>query len=369
MDATLRGAVPAANALYYVLWQWFAVRHLRQRFSPLPFDVVHHVTYVSARYPSFMGSLGIPFFFGPVSGGEGVSPSPSLRILGRSRCREWLRDLSNFLVAFDPLMRHTFRQAERILVTRDTLALIPRRWRHKCEIQLAIGLSDPYLFRLPRQTQAQPPRPHLLYVGRLLEWKGTAIALRAVSRIRHCYPGYASSSPAKDRRRSRLVKLSQGWTGEMVQWAAGEPRQTGGCITAPPICCCFPACVTPAEWWCWKPWRTACPCCVPISGGPGLIVNETLRRCAIATAGQNRSNWPSSSQMLARDPRHARSGGVPRNLGESPSATCSTFGACARDSSCTNQYDPGSRKMTTAFSFAFPARDYRKVLRSREAGH
>ena len=62
----------AGKRLYYVLWQWFAARHIRKLFPEMPFDVVQHVTYVSVRYPSFMGSLGIPFYFGPVSGGEKV---------------------------------------------------------------------------------------------------------------------------------------------------------------------------------------------------------------------------------------------------------------------------------------------------------
>ena len=63
---------PGGKALYYILWQFFAARHLLRLFPAPPFDVVHHVTYVSARFPSFMGSLGIPFWFGPVSGGETV---------------------------------------------------------------------------------------------------------------------------------------------------------------------------------------------------------------------------------------------------------------------------------------------------------
>jgi hypothetical protein len=62
----------AGKHLYYVLWQWCAARYLRKLFPALPFDAVQHVTYVSVRYPSFMGSLGIPFYFGPVSGGERV---------------------------------------------------------------------------------------------------------------------------------------------------------------------------------------------------------------------------------------------------------------------------------------------------------
>src|SRR5271165_6661723 len=119
--------------LYYMLWQWGAARHVRKLFPELPFDVVQHVTYVSIRYPSFLGSLGIPFYFGPVSGGERVPPKLRKGFSVGERLRERLRDLSNRLVSLDPLLRRVFRQAEKIIVTRDTLSLVPQRWRHKCE--------------------------------------------------------------------------------------------------------------------------------------------------------------------------------------------------------------------------------------------
>ncbi len=131
--------------LYYVLWQWCAVRHIRKRFPALPFDVVQHVTYASGRYPSFMASLGIPFYFGPVSGGETVPRRMRSSFSFAQRCRERLRDLSNFVVPRDPVMRWVFQRADKLLVTPDTLSLVPPRWRDKCHAQLAIGLTSEYL--------------------------------------------------------------------------------------------------------------------------------------------------------------------------------------------------------------------------------
>ena len=174
----------AGKRLYYVLWQWGAVRHIRNRFPDLPFDVVHHVTYVSIRYPSFLGSLGIPFYFGPVSGAERIPPKLRAGLSIGERWRGWLRDVSNRLVALDPLLWCVFRRAEKIMVTPDTVSLVPQRWRHKCDVHLAIGLSGEYLDRPTVRKRCRGRRFRLLFVGRLLESKGIDIALRVVRQLR-----------------------------------------------------------------------------------------------------------------------------------------------------------------------------------------
>jgi glycosyltransferase involved in cell wall biosynthesis len=284
---------PGGKPLYYVLWQWFAVRHLRQRFSTLPFDVVHHVTYVSARYPSFMGSLGIPFLFGPVSGGEGVPPRLRSGFSAGQRCRERIRDLSNFLVTFDPLMRRTFRQASHILVTRDTLALIPRRWRHKCQIQLAIGLSEPYWFDAKGVAKPGAHSPRLLYAGRLLEWKGLPIALRAVSRIRQSYPGLRFMIVGEGPARSKLTLLSRKlglsdivqWTGWLTQQELEKHYRSADLLLFPSLRDSGGMVVLEAL-------AHGVPVLCTDLGGPGLIVNETCG-CAVATSGQNQEQLAS----------------------------------------------------------------------------
>src|SRR6185437_16226784 len=104
------------------------------------------------------------------------------------RCREWLRDLSNRIVRIDPFMHRTFRQAQRILVTPETLSLVPKDCRAKSDVILAIGLSKDDLARVDKRTRHRSNAPQLLYVGRLLEWKGLDIALRAVHRARPDFP-------------------------------------------------------------------------------------------------------------------------------------------------------------------------------------
>jgi glycosyltransferase involved in cell wall biosynthesis len=296
-----RRRYPGGKSLYYVLWQWFAVRHLRQLFPTLPFDVVHHVTYVSARYPSFMGSLGIPFLLGPVSGGEGVPPRLRSGFSAGQRCRERLRDLSNFLVPFDPLMRRTFRQADRILVTRDTLALVPRRWRHKCEIQLAIGLSGPYLFDAKCIPQRGVHTPRLLYVGRLLEWKGLAIALRAVSRIKHSYPGLRFLIVGEGPARSQLAKLSsQLGLSDIVQWASWLTQEELEKHYRAADLLLFPSMRDSGGMVVLEALAHGVPVLCTDLGGPGLIVNETCG-CAVATTGQNQEQLASKFADALRE--------------------------------------------------------------------
>ncbi len=169
---------------YYALWQWGAYRVARRLTRCIKFDRVHHVTFVGLRAPSFMGLLGVPFVLGPVSGGESV---PRLLRSGMSRAarlRECLRDLANLATRIDPLMRHNFRTAERILLaTPASRALVPQVFHSKCEVQLGVGLSRDYLGWTGPRCQSGGPALRLLYAGRLLEWKGVDLALRAVRAV------------------------------------------------------------------------------------------------------------------------------------------------------------------------------------------
>jgi len=211
--------------LYYVLWQWCAARHIQKLFPELPFDTVQHVTYVSVRYPSFMGSLDIPFYFGPVSGGERVPRKLRKACSVGERWRERLRDLSNGLVPFDPFLRGVFRRADKILVTRDTVALVPRRWRQKCDVQLAIGLSREYLDRAAGEMKRSGHCLRLLYVGRLLEWKGIDIALRAVHQLMQRHLDVRFTIVGDGPARPRLAKLAQKLElSEIVEWVGCIPR-------------------------------------------------------------------------------------------------------------------------------------------------
>lgn len=196
--------------LYYLLWQWGAYRLAARLHEAERFDRVHHVTFASYRQPSFMGRLGIPFIFGPVGGGE-TMPAPLRRGLPlRNRTAEWIRNLGNALIGFDPLMRSTFSRAQIIAcTTAETRACIPARFRTKCVVQPAIGIDES---EISVSSGEETSAPRFLFVGRLLYWKGLHLAIRAMAQVRDSLPD---------------VRLKIIGTGEDREWLESQGRAAG----------------------------------------------------------------------------------------------------------------------------------------------
>lgn len=179
--------------LYYLLWQWGAYKLAKIEHNAQVFDLVHHITFVSVRQPSFMGNLGIPFIFGPVAGGENAPWSLRKGFGWQGWLKDLLRDLANFMVRFDPLMQHTFSKAMWIYVTSEqTLSLIPCRYRKKTFVQLAIAADMEFektqSLRTPLQTDVSPDKFRILYVGHFLYLKGMHLGLAAYATFLAKFP-------------------------------------------------------------------------------------------------------------------------------------------------------------------------------------
>jgi glycosyltransferase involved in cell wall biosynthesis len=165
---------------YYLLWQWGGYRLAARAHRDVGFDLVHHVTLASIRFPSFMGRLGIPFIFGPVGGGETAPLGLRWGYGWKGFLRDAVRDLSNCFIRIDPLVRLTLRQATRIFVTSEqTRALVPRVFQDKTRLRLAIGHDSAPVAE--RGSAREFDGFSLLYVGEFLYLKGMHLGLRAFS--------------------------------------------------------------------------------------------------------------------------------------------------------------------------------------------
>jgi len=200
---------PPGLYAYYFLWQIGAYRTARRAHELQHFEHVLHVTIGSYRMPSFMGELEIPFTFGPVGGGE-TTPKRLREGYGpRGRLGDSCRDLMNAWVRHDPLMNRTFSRAQRILVKTDETA----RWihdRHQAKIHqhFEVGVrsrAEDGSHDLKSNTLG-PFR--ILYVGRLLYWKGIHLGLRAFSEHLKKHPDSTLTLVGAGSDETRLKRLA-----------------------------------------------------------------------------------------------------------------------------------------------------------------
>ncbi|WP_095530376.1 glycosyltransferase [Candidatus Dactylopiibacterium carminicum] len=277
----LTARINRRNHLYYYFWQWVAYRRAWALHQAEPFDLVHHVTWVSFRQPSFMGLLGAPFVFGPVAGGDEI-PFGYLQGFGwRARAKEWVRHVANALVRFDPLMGLTYATAQRVYFTSEGhLARVSARVRRKAYVELAIG-SDAQV--QPSSTPSRPRAARLLFVGRCIGWKGMDLGLEVLARVRRQRPEVSltiigdGEDRARWQARAELLGLA-----DAVHWLGWLPkdevqrryadfdllfypslRDSGGFVVLEALQVGLPVV-------CWK------------LGGPGVVVDDSCGAAVLA---------------------------------------------------------------------------------------
>ena len=173
----------------YLSWQVSAIQAARQLHAAVGFDVTQHLTWATCRFPSALAWLDVPFIWGPVGGGETAPRTTYGPTNNRGAVGEIAREISNWISRFEPFVKHTGARATRILATtKETLGMLPAAHASKAEVYPAIGLSvrdiDHELAILAERRMEHNERVRLLFVGRLLTWKGCDLAIRTVARLK-----------------------------------------------------------------------------------------------------------------------------------------------------------------------------------------
>lgn len=174
-------------SLYYWLWQVTAIPVCRRLHREIGFDLAHHVTFVSFRFPSCLAWLSCPFVWGPVAGAESAPLAfyPSFGLRGMAQ--ELLRDASNRITRLEPMLRYTMSRADMILAaTEVTKESLPRWAQARTKVIPAIGIDER---SAPRRSKPHGGRGlRVLYAGRLQHWKGLRLAFRAFAKFAAEYP-------------------------------------------------------------------------------------------------------------------------------------------------------------------------------------
>lgn len=211
--------IPGGVYPHIYAWQWTAARLARRLHAAENFDLVQHITYATARFPSFMGQLGIPFLMGPVGGGEHAPRALRRGLPVAARLFEDARDIANRIMRFDPFVRTTMRQADRVLVkTRDTLDALPEFVAAKASQSTELGMPAIE----PGSARPDNPAPRLLFVGRFIHVKGLHIGLPAFRHVLDAVPEarltLVGQGPAGNRWRRQAERLGIAGSIDWVDW-------------------------------------------------------------------------------------------------------------------------------------------------------
>ncbi len=148
------------------------------------FDLVHHVAPIAPRYPNSVGVMGKKFVLGPIGGCQRVPPGFRKDVEAHEETFFKLRLLDRLRLDHDPFLRKTYQSADRIiLVGRFMLDVIPQEFHDKCDFMLETGINASEFGMLEKPDSNEGETLNLLYVGRVVPYKGLIYLLRALAAL------------------------------------------------------------------------------------------------------------------------------------------------------------------------------------------
>lgn len=297
--------------IFYLLWQISAIPVVKSYQRRIGFDLSHHVTYVTHRFPSALAWLNLPFIWGPVAGGE-EPPRALLSTFGlKTRIWEELRLLSNRLSRWDPLVRITASRAAAIVtVTEDTLRCLRDSDRRKAYVIPAMGMDDSDVgnrdstFGVLRE-EAGESSLRLVYVGHLQDLKGMHLGLKALCLARSKNVKVDLTIVGDGPARSRLEALS-GSLGirEIVTFKGQVPRDVALRILWQSDVLLFPSLHDSGGFAVLEAMQAKLPVICLDLGGPAVsVTSETGFKIPALDPSQVISAMADAIQTLARDAR------------------------------------------------------------------
>lgn len=162
---------------YYALWQRALARRARVLHGEVGFDVAHHVTFANDWMPcGLMGLKGVPMVWGPVGGSSRLPIGRLARWLGtRGTATEIVRRATTGL-ARRLWGAPTARRARLVIAQNPDVARVFAKTARSVLVEPNASLDE-----LPVRDPAQVRPHHAVFAGRLLAWKGAALALAAVA--------------------------------------------------------------------------------------------------------------------------------------------------------------------------------------------
>jgi glycosyltransferase involved in cell wall biosynthesis len=210
----------------YAAWQRAAYREALQLHRERPFDAAHQLTIGTFREPGYLWKLGVPFIWGPISGGEYIPLSYFADFSSHDRVYYALKNLANNLHRWTKRRsRVAARRAERVFVSSPELHETIARWGCAPDLMLEAGAPN-WSGRRRRFDGARPIR--LCWIGLHIGRKALPIALRSLAALKARGLGekiHLTILGAGPETRTWQALCRQLQVQEMVTWTGQVPFQ------------------------------------------------------------------------------------------------------------------------------------------------
>jgi glycosyltransferase involved in cell wall biosynthesis len=201
----LADSIPCGHQIFYLEWQRRAKNIIANLHAVHNFSIVHHVTYANDWMPVRLArSIDVPFVWGPI-GGATSTPSRLLAYQGpRGVIAEVVRKVATNFARFT-FARSTANAASLIVAANEDVVRSFARYSGKVVTEPNAAITLPI-----GPPSARSPSFDIVGAGRLVSWKGWALALEAISTIDKRYTFHLfGDGPDRTRleRRSRRLGI------------------------------------------------------------------------------------------------------------------------------------------------------------------
>lgn len=208
---------------YYAYWQRLAGRRGLELDAHVDFDAAYHATFSTFWLPMGAAHLDKPLVVGPVSGGCNTPPTLTRYLSPATRREDMARSLATRTAGI--VRRAQWRRDPPVVLAQEDQTM---RFLHRhvmgpgADIRVHPHATQPDLGTV---APASARSDEIVFAGRLLSWKGTALALHAFARARLSDTRLVYFGVGPDLERLRAMADELG-IADAVEFAGRVPRPT-----------------------------------------------------------------------------------------------------------------------------------------------
>ncbi len=278
----------ASMWLPYIYFERLVYKQFRSALEQGEFDLIHRVTPLTPTFPSTIAAKSpVPFMLGPLNGGL---PWPKNTTRTRFAEMEWLsyfRGVYKWL----PYHRSTYRHTACVIAaSRHTLSELPARAKEHAVYIPENGINPEHFHANGRTPPSQIKPFRVLFVGRLVPYKGADVVLEAVAgsdKLSRVEVVYVGDGP----QREKLVAMTKSFGMEdRVTFVGRVPQKTVPDYLREASVFAFPSLREFGGAVVMESMACGLPCIVLDYGGPGELVTKDTGRTIPMGSREQRVN-------------------------------------------------------------------------------